>query len=175
MLMRVKPLGLAPCRGLAGVRCPHRLRARRQWHRKGIQQVRNQGVVAAQRHQLDDALLPEEAASCVEAGLADLSDGGEFAGHRIDGALVVSVKGWLLALPDRIDDGVGDAVLAGHTRVRPPLEFRFPASPDGDDRDFAEPALDGGVEAQDRAKRSESSPYLRRTDERVEWADQGAV
>ena len=65
----------------------------------------------------------------------------ELAGHRVDGPFVVRLERRILAAPDRVHHRAGDAVLARHRRVRPPLELRLPPRADRDDGDLRQPPL----------------------------------
>jgi hypothetical protein len=76
----------------------------------------------------------------------------ELAGHRVDGPFVVRLERRILAAPDRVHHRAGDAVLARHGRVRPPLEFRLPPRADRDDRDLGQPPLDRRTEPELRAE-----------------------
>jgi len=76
----------------------------------------------------------------------------ELAGHTVDGPFVVGFERRILAVPDRVHNRVGDAVLARHGRVCPPLELRLPPRADRDDGDLAQPSLDRRAEPQRRAE-----------------------
>jgi hypothetical protein len=76
---------------------------------------------------------------------------------------------------DVIFDTVGDAVLARHRRLRPPLELGLPPRADRDDSDLRQPPLDRRAEPQCRAERGQPPPSARRGDERVERSGQAAV
>src|SRR5260221_106772 len=128
---------------------PYRCRAWWQRHREGVEQVRDERVVAAERNQLDHALLAKQPLGGVVCLLTELACAGELARHGVDGALVVGIERWVIPAADGIDDSVAHPVLAGHPGVRPPLEFGLPGGAHGDDRQLAQAAHDRCVRWQD--------------------------
>ena len=98
----------------------------------------------------------------------------ELAGHRVHGPFIVGFERRILAAPDRVHHR-GDAVLARHPRVRPPLVLRLPPRADRDDGDLGQPPLDRRGGPQCRAECGQPPPRVRRGDERVERPGQAAV
>src|SRR5258708_4200847 len=162
-----------------GQRClvswPGGLGAGRQRNGERIEQERDEGVVAAQRDQLDHAGVAEQGAGGVVAGLADLPGTCQLAGNGVDGALVVRLEGRLIAPPDSIDRAVGHALVPCDPRVRPPLELGLPPAPDRDDRHFSQPSLDRRAEPQGSAERTQAPADAGRVQERVERPGQPAT
>src|SRR6266568_513235 len=102
---------------------PLRRHFRRERHGEGVEQVGDQRVVAAERDELDHALVAEQPAGRVVAALVELPGLGELARDGVDDALVVGLERRLVAAADRLDGGTGHAVLARHPGMRPPLEL----------------------------------------------------
>src|ERR1019366_9499611 len=137
---------------------PHRRGIGRQRHGERVQQERDQRVVPAQRHQLHHPGVAEESVRGIVGLLVQTARVTELAGHRVDGPFVVRLEQRILAAPDRVHHRAGDAVLARHRRVRPPLELRLPPRADRDDGDLRQPPLDRRAEPERGAERGQPPP-----------------
>src|ERR1022692_1304905 len=149
--------------------------AGRQRHGEGVEPVGDEGVVPAQRDQLDQASVPEQPVGRVVGGLIELAGPGELAGHGVDRPLVVGLERRILTPADGVYHQVGHPVLARHPGGRPPLELRLPAGTHGDDGKLAQPPLDRRLKPQLAAQRAEPPAYARGVYEGIERADQAAL